>query len=277
MAYFEAEDGARLFYLDEGEGLPVLCLAGLTRTVEDFDYVAPHLPDIRLIRMDYRGRGRSAWTGGKSYNVPQEARDAARLLDHLGVERAAILGTSRGGLIGLFMAAVMRDRMLGLCLNDVGPEIAREGLERIFQYLGRNPSATSFEEVAKALANANTGFSDVPEGRWLEDARRHFTSEGGRIVNNYDPALREAFISAFEGESPDLWPLWDATAGMPLALIRGAESDLLSREVADEMARRRPDLIFADVPGRGHIPWLDEPESLAVLQSWLDACKAAQR
>ncbi|MDO5657356.1 MAG: alpha/beta hydrolase [Paracoccus sp. (in: a-proteobacteria)] len=274
MAYFQANDGARLFYTDEGEGLPLLCLAGLTRTVEDFDYVMPHLAGCRVIRMDYRGRGRSDWTGGATYTVPQEARDAAGLLDHLGVDRAAILGTSRGGLIGLFMAAVMRERMRGLCLNDVGPVIERAGLERIFQYLGRNPSARSFEAVAEALAKANVGFSDVPKGRWLDDARRHFTQDGDRIVNNYDPELRDAFISAFEGETPDLWPLWQATEGMPVALIRGANSDLLSREVADEMARRRPDMTFAEVPGRGHIPWLDEAESLSALRHWIEACKA---
>ncbi|MCF3972463.1 alpha/beta fold hydrolase [Paracoccus salsus] len=274
--FFTTEDGARIAYRDQGAGLPVLCLAGLTRNMADFDYLAPHLPDLRLIRMDYRGRGQSDWTGPDTYNVPQEGRDALALLDHLGIGQAAVLGTSRGGLIGLLLAAVAHDRLLGLCLNDVGPVIDRGGLERIMDYVGRNPKAATHAELAAKLPAAMPGFADVPEGRWLADAQRHYaeTPDGLRI--RYDPALREAFLAAFADESPDLWPLWDATAGLPVALIRGANSDLLSPEVALEMQRRRPDLIHAEIPGRAHVPWLDEPESLAALRSWLAALSAPQ-
>ena len=132
MYRFTAEDGASLAYRDEGAGLPLLCLPGLTRSMADFDYLIPHLPPVRLIRMDYRGRGASDRTGAATYTVDQEGRDALALLSHLGVQKAAILGTSRGGLIGMVLGAVARDRVLGLCLNDVGPEIARDGLTRIF-------------------------------------------------------------------------------------------------------------------------------------------------
>lgn len=274
---FAASDGARIAFSDQGVGLPVLCLAGLTRNMADFDYVAPHLDGERLIRMDYRGRGRSEFTGAASYTVPREALDAVELLDHLGVGRAALLGTSRGGLNGLLLAATAHERLLGLCLNDVGPVIERAGLEKIFDYVGRNPAARSHAALAERLATVMTGFSDVPEGRWLEDARRHYdeTPEGLQI--RYDPALREAFLAAFQGEAPDLWPLWETTAGLPVALIRGANSDLLSPATADEMGRRRPDLIRAEVPGRAHVPWLDEPASLAALRDWLDACRVAAR
>ncbi|WP_265500983.1 alpha/beta fold hydrolase [Paracoccus beibuensis] len=272
MGEFEASDGARIAFSDEGAGLPVLCLAGLTRTLADFDYVAPHLPDVRLIRMDYRGRGGSEWTGPDSYTVPREARDAVELLDHLGVAKAAILGTSRGGLNGLFLAATAHDRLLGLCLNDVGPEIERAGLERIFDYVGRNPASATHDALAARLPAVMTGFDDVPDGRWLEDARRHYheTADGLRI--NYDPALREAFLAAFQGDPADLWPLWQATRDLPVALIRGGNSDLLSAAVAERMQQMRPDLIRADVPGRAHVPWLDEPASLEVLARWLEAC-----
>ena len=108
VQFFTAADGARLAYRDEGAGLPVLCLAGLTRNMGDFDYLAPHLSGVRLIRMDYRGRGQSDRTGAATYTVPQEGKDALALLDHLGVDRAAILGTSRGGLIGMLLAAAKR-------------------------------------------------------------------------------------------------------------------------------------------------------------------------
>ncbi|MDQ1899842.1 alpha/beta hydrolase [Paracoccus sp. WLY502] len=272
VEFFTANDGAQLAYSDKGEGLPVLCLAGLTRNMGDFDYLAPHLAGVRLIRMDYRGRARSDWTGAASYTVPQEGKDALALMDHLGIGAAAVLGTSRGGLIGMLLAAVAHDRLLGLCLNDVGPVIEKAGLERIFDYVGRNPAARTHDLLAERLGSVMEGFADVPEGRWLGDAQRHYeeTPEGLRI--RYDPALREAFLAAFQGDAPDLWPLWDATAGLPVALIRGANSDLLSPEVAAEMVRRRPDTIFASVPGRAHVPWLDEPESLAAINVWLDRC-----
>lgn len=270
--FFTANDGARLAFSDEGEGLPVLCLAGLTRNMADFDYVAPHLSGVRLIRMDYRGRGQSDHTGAASYTVPQEGRDALALLDHLGIGKAAVLGTSRGGLIGLLLAAVAHDRLLGLCLNDVGPVIEQAGLARIFDYVGRNPSARTHAALAERLPAAMAGFADVPEGRWLADAQRHYSETPDGLRIRYDPALREAFLAAFQGDAPDLWPLWDATAGLPVALIRGGNSDLLSGAVAAEMVRRRPDTIFAEVPGRAHVPWLDEPESLAAINRWLDRC-----
>ncbi|KGJ06265.1 Pimeloyl-ACP methyl ester carboxylesterase [Paracoccus halophilus] len=269
LRHFRAEDGARLAYRDEGEGLPVLALSGLTRNGTDFDYLAPHLRDVRLIRPDYRGRGDSDWTGAATYTVPQEAMDALALLDHLGLERAAILGTSRGGLIGLLLTATARDRMLGLCLNDIGPVLERGGLERIFDYVGRNPAATSLSELAQRMPRAMPGFANVPDSRWLEEARKHYreTPDGLRI--NYDPALRESFLTAFDGPEVDTWPLFDAARGLPLALIRGANSDLLSPETAREMQRRRPDMIFTEVPDRAHIPFLDEAEALTAIRAWL--------
>ncbi|WP_299838412.1 alpha/beta hydrolase [uncultured Paracoccus sp.] len=274
MPHFTTADGARLAYADEGTGLPVLCLAGLTRNMGDFDYLAPHLPDVRLIRMDYRGRGQSDYTGPATYTVPQEGKDALALLDHLGIDKAAVLGTSRGGLIGMLLAAVAHDRLLGLCLNDVGPVIVRVGLERIFDYVGRNPSAKTYEAVAERMAALNPGFANVPEGRWLSDAQKFYVETERGLQIRYDPTLREAFIAAFEGETPDLWPLWEATAGFPVALIRGANSDLLSRDVFDEMRRRRPDGIYAEVPDRAHVPWLDEAESVAAVREWVENVRA---
>jgi pimeloyl-ACP methyl ester carboxylesterase len=269
---FAARDGARIAFDDQGSGLPVLCLPGLTRTMGDFGYLLPHLPPCRVIRMDYRGRGASQWTGAATYTVPQEAQDALALLDHLGVERAAVIGTSRGGLIGMLLAAMAKDRLRGLCLNDVGPEIHRPGLERIMDYVGRNPRARSHAELAAALPRNMPGFDGVPESRWLEEARLHYTEtpEGLRIT--YDPALRDSFLAAFQGPPVDLWPLFDACAGLPLALIRGANSDLLSTTTTAEMRRRRPDMIFAEVPDRAHIPFLDEPQAVAAIRAFLAAC-----
>lgn len=269
IRHFPAGDGARLAYRDDGQGLPVLALSGLTRNGTDFDYLAPHLTEVRLIRPDYRGRGASDWTGAATYTVAQEGRDALALLDHLGIEKAAILGTSRGGLIGMVLAAVAHDRLLGLCLNDVGPELERAGLDRIFDYVGRNPAASSLEALAARLPAAMPGFANVPESRWLEEAQHHYieTPEGLQI--NYDPALRDAFLAAFDGPEVDMWPFFDAAQGLPLALIRGANSDLFSAATAGRMRQRRPDMIFAEVPDRAHIPYLDEPEAIAAIGTWL--------
>lgn len=265
---FIAPDGARLAYRDEGQGLPLLCLPGLTRTMADFDYLIPHLPPLRLIRMDYRGRGASDWTGAATYTVAQEAQDALALMDHLGVGRAAILGTSRGGLIGMLLGATARDRLSGLILNDVGPEIARDGLTRIFDYVGRNPAGRTHAGFAELLSRS-PGFGGVPMSRWLDEARRHAveTAQGLRIP--YDPALRDSFLAAFDGPPVDLWPLFDALQGLPLALIRGANSDLLTPETVAKMRARRPDMAFAEVPGRAHIPFLDEPEAVALIRAFL--------
>jgi pimeloyl-ACP methyl ester carboxylesterase len=238
----------------------------------DFGYMLPHLSGVRVIRMDYRGRGASDWTGAASYTVPQEAKDALELLDHLDVKRAAVLGTSRGGLIGLVLAAMAKDRLLGLCLNDVGPEIHRAGLERIFDYVGRNPAAKTHAALAERLPKSMPGFANVSQRRWLDEARLHYTESTDGLRITYDPALREAFLAAFQGPPVDLWPLFDALAGLPVALIRGANSDLLSAECAAEMRRRRPDMIFAEVPDRAHIPFLDEAESLSVLTQFIKAC-----
>lgn len=266
---FTTPDGTRIAYSDQGTGTPVLALAGLTRTMADFDDMAPHLPPCRLIRMDYRGRGASQWTGAATYTVPQEARDALALLDHLGVARAAVIGTSRGGLIGMLLAALAKDRLLGVMLNDVGPVVERSGLERIFDYVGRNPSARTHAEMAAALPRHSPGFAHVPAARWLSEAQRHYTQTPVGLAITYDPALRDAFLAAFEGQAPDLWPLFDACAGLPLGLIRGANSDLLSPATAAEMRRRRPDMVFAEVPDRAHIPFLDEPQAIAALHHFL--------
>ena len=269
LATFPAADGARLAYRDSGQGLPVLCLAGLTRNSTDFDFLAPHLPDVRLIRADYRGRGGSTWTGADSYTVAQEAQDALALLDHLEIGKAAILGTSRGGLIGMVLAATARDRLLGLCLNDIGPVIEWAGLERIMDYVGRNPASRSHAVLAAALPRNMPGFANVPDSRWLEEARLHYREGPGGLSISYDPALREAFLAAFDSPPADLWPLFDACAGLPLALIRGANSDLLSADTAAQMRHRRPDMDFAEVPDRAHIPFLDEPQAVDCLHAWL--------
>ncbi len=276
MPSFNTSDGLSLFYRDEGEGLPLLCLAGLTRDGRDFDFVAPHLEGLRLIRLDYRGRGQSDWAPADTYQIPVEGRDALELLDHLGIDRAAVLGTSRGGLIAMVLAATARNRLLGVALNDIGPEIAPAGLQVIETYLGRLPPQRTLAEVAARRAEVMTGFVGVPASRWREEAERLFieTPEGLKLT--YDPKLRDAVLGDGAQPVPDLWPLFDALAGLPLCGLRGGNSDLLTAETFAEMQRRRPDMIAVEVAGRGHIPFLDEPESLDVLRRWLGMLEAGR-
>lgn len=272
MAQFTTSDGLALYYTDTGEGLPLLCLPGLTRTTQDFQYVSSHLSGCRLIMMDYRGRGQSTFDPDwRNYTLPVEIRDVMELMDHLSLGATAILGTSRGGLNAMGLAAAAPDRLLGAALNDVGPELDPAGLSGIMTYLGRKPAARSHAEAAMALPYVLKGFEGVPPERWMQEARTHFIETPGGLDITYDPHLRDAVEAG--GDVPDLWPFFDALAGKPLCLIRGAGSDLLSAQTAANMQKRRPDMIYGEVPGRGHVPFLDEPEALAALHAWIDAFK----
>ncbi|MEM6308412.1 MAG: alpha/beta hydrolase [Pseudomonadota bacterium] len=274
MPSFVTSDGLNLYYEESGEGLPLLCLAGLTRTTRDFDYVAPYLDGVRLIRMDYRGRGQSDWDPDWiNYNLPVECRDVLELLAHLGLTQVAILGTSRGGLNAMGLASVAPDALLGVALNDIGPVIETEGIDFIMGYLGRNPSATSYEDIARATAKTMRGFDDVSHERWLEEAHKHYTATPDGMHITYDPKLRDAVQAAGHQVTPDLWPYFDAVPDCPIALIWGENSDLLKETTVREMQKRRPELILAKVPNRGHIPFLDEPESRVALNTWLDALR----
>ncbi|MEC7765189.1 MAG: alpha/beta hydrolase [Pseudomonadota bacterium] len=271
--HFTAPDGIKIAYTDEGDGLPLIALSGLTRNHRDFDFVAPHLKGVRLIRMDYRGRGESDWADWSTYTVPAEAGDVVALMAHLGVDKAAFLGTSRGGLISMFLAATQADKVLGVCLNDVGPVVDREGLKVIDGYIGRKPRAATLDEMAGIRVQTVNGFEGVPASRWREESERSYVETAEGLDIRYDPALRESFLAAMAAETPDLWPLFMALAGKPLAVIRGSGSDVLTAETATEMQERIPELRFAEVPGRGHAPFLDEPEALATINAWLDDCR----
>lgn len=269
MEFFTADDGARIAYRDTGAGRPLLCLSGLSRNSDDFQYLARHLPGIRMICMDYRGRGASDWTGAETYTLMREGQDSVQLLAHLGLTNVPILGTSRGGLIGMGLAATAPDLISGVCFNDIGPVIESEGLMRIRDYVGRNPGWRSEEDAINGLKRSWHGFSGVPDTRWSEEVRTHYRRDGDRFVINYDPALRDAFLADFTVPLPDGWGFFDMLGGKTLAVIRGANSDLLSAETVAEMARRHPGLIQAEIPNRGHVPFLDEPEAVNAIKAFL--------
>ncbi|MCP5076100.1 MAG: alpha/beta hydrolase [Rhodobacteraceae bacterium] len=270
MNFFKTSDGLSLAFQDEGEGFPILCLAGLTRNGSDFDFVAPFLTDVRLIRLDSRGRGASDYDPDwRNYQVAIEARDAVELLDHLGLDQTAVIGTSRGGFLAMTIAALAKDRLTGVFLNDVGPELMPEGLALIESYIGRRPSYKTILEAAADRPRTVPEFHGVPDSRWFEEAERLWVEKPDGLDIVYDRKLRDATVEALAVPQPDLWPLFDCLADLQLALVRGDNSKLLSRQSAAKMQERRPDMIFREVAGRGHVPFLDEPECLDALQEWL--------
>lgn len=274
MARFTTSDGLSLYYEDEGHGAPVLCLAGLTRNSADFRFLTPHLTGNRVICMDYRGRGQSDRAPDfMSYNILGEGQDAVELMDHLGLARVTVIGTSRGGLIAMALAHGHPQRLSGVVLNDIGPEVAPIGIERIMDYVGREPDLPDLDSAAAALAHANaTAFPGVPLARWRQQAGFMFCEKpGGGLGLRYDARLRDALVGqAGAGETVDLWQLFDALKPIPTAAIRGANSDLLSPETLARMQDRHPGLITATVPDRGHVPFLDEPQALAAIRTLLD-------
>jgi pimeloyl-ACP methyl ester carboxylesterase len=275
MPRFTTSDGLALHYTDEGEGTPVLCLPGLTRNGADFDELAAALAArvpgrVRLLRLTLRGRGQSDRDPTPAnYNVPVEARDVVEFLDHLGLPKVTIVGTSRGGLVAMFLAATAHDRLAGVLLNDIGPELAPEGLANILAYLGVPPKAATYAEVLAPLRSRMTGFPGISDAKLLSLARRWFDEGPDGLALNYDPRIRDNLEATAGQAAPDMWPLFDALQGIPVAVVRGANSDLLTRDTVARMQARRPDLIAAEVPGRGHVPFLDEPEAQAALAALL--------
>ncbi|MEM7529493.1 MAG: alpha/beta hydrolase [Pseudomonadota bacterium] len=279
MKTFAAADGRKLAYDDEGQGeaAPVLCLPGLTRDARDFEALSAHLSSSRrVLRLDARGRGRSAHAADPmvEYTLPVETGDAIALLDHLGIEKAVVIGTSRGGLQAMGMAASAKDRLAGVVLNDIGPVVERAGLESIIGYIGVEPKASDLDGAARSLSRTlGDQYPDLDDEGWREMARRtfHFDKDG-RPGLSYDARLREPVVAVFQGPQGDLWPFFEKFEGVPLACIRGALSNILSAETLEEMARRRPDMAHMTLPNRGHVPLLTEPEVVTFIDGFLANC-----
>lgn len=283
--FFDAADGVRLYardYAGPDKGLtPVVCLPGLTRNAKDFDTVAPRLALARrMICPDFRGRGKSAHADPATYRPDQELADTLQLLDMLGVRRFAIIGTSRGGIVAMVMAAKALDRLAGVAFNDIGPRIEKAGLIRIRSYLGSDPQFGSWAQAVDALKATNPGFHSLDDAEWLAFARRVFRDENGVPRADYDAGLTQNFPSIEDIEAakvPELWGLLDLMVDLPATVLRGEHSDLLSAETVSEMQRRHKRLAAVTVANRGHVPFLDEPESIAAIDQWLEDVDRRER
>ncbi len=274
MAFFTASDGRRLYFEETGSGQPLLCLAGLTRNSRDFSFLAPHLRGVRMITMDYRGRGQSDYDPDfKNYNILREGLDAVELLDHLGLDKVTLLGTSRGGLIAMALATSHPERLAGVILNDVGPVVEPAGIAKIMDYVGKRPASKSYDEAAETLHKMmEPQFPGVPLEIWRRQVEHQFTETDTGLELRYDSALRDALIQqAAAGPPPDLWPLSEALRGIPTGVIRGENSDVLGAATLNEMHVRHPALISVEIADRGHVPFLNEPQSIEIIRYILDA------
>jgi pimeloyl-ACP methyl ester carboxylesterase len=285
--WWQTTDGLKLHYRDypggpEAEGRPpILCVPGLTRNARDFEGVAERLsPAWRVIAIDLRGRGESPPAPDSStYAPPSYVLDIAALFVTLKLDKVVLFGTSLGGILAMLIAATTPERLAGVLLNDVGPVIDPAGMARIRGYVGKSASWPTWLHAARALAEAQRDVYPRYELRdWLAMAKRvcRLTS-AGRIVFDYDMRIAEPIREAPADAPPvDLWPAFEALAGRPVALLRGARSDLLSAATADEMARRLPGLDVTAIADVGHAPALDEPESGAAIDRLLGRIIAGQ-
>jgi pimeloyl-ACP methyl ester carboxylesterase len=276
--FFTAHDGLKLYarhYPAPGSRRrPVLCLAGLTRNSRDFNNLATALSQGSHARpvytLDYRGRGCSEhdpdW---KNYVIPIEMLDVQDFMTLAGLHRAAIVATSRGGLIAMLLAAAQPTSIGAVVLNDIGPVIERAGLTRIAGYVGRTPLPANWQQAAEFVASVNRrNFPAVPDAQWEEVARQWFNDESGRPAAGYDPKLGKSF-SVRDGPAPELWAQFMALSHAPLLVIRGETSDLLSPATVLQMCTRHANCTAATVLGQGHAPLLKDAPTIAIIARFL--------
>jgi len=249
------------------------CLPGLTRNSRDFAALAASLGVDRLVLCpDFRGRGFSDYDAtGSTYRPDVYAADVVAVLDTFGVERAVLLGTSLGGSVAMHTGATYPDRVAGLVLNDVGPQLDPTGFARIQAYVGKLPPAASWDEaVAQLRAMAEVAAPGLSDEDWARRTREQYREfEPGSIRPDHDPAIVRGMEAVDPTAIPDSWPVFDRLASIPMLVLRGALSDLLSAATVERMAREHPGLQAVTVPQRGHTPLLEEPACRDALDAFL--------
>lgn len=262
MAYAEWGDPANPRVL--------LCVHGLTRNGRDFDFLAQAMAQhYRVVCPDVVGRGRSEWLPVKDdYAIPLYASDMITLIARLGVDSVDWLGTSMGGLIGMMVASLPGHPIRRLVLNDVGPALTAESLARIGQYVGSDPFFPDISAAEAYVRAVSAPFGLLTDRQW-----RHLTeyaikpAEGG-FRFRYDPGMAEPFRKLPQGEEMSLWPMYDAIA-CPTLVLRGAQSDLLTRHTVAEMSRRGPKASTVEIAGVGHAPMLMDHAQVAPVREFL--------
>jgi len=270
-------DGTRIFATLHGgapDKIPLLCLPGLTRNSRDFEpVVAKFAGERAILTLDFRGRGLSDHASDPlTYRPDVELADTQAVLADFKIPRVAVLGTSRGGIVGMLLAVAQPQMLMGLFLNDIGPRVEPGGLLRIMKYVGRDVSFNNWPSAAIAFATSQSGFQNVSEEQWLQAAKRIYTEAGQRVIPQHDSNLRLTLPRAADVEAaklPELWDLLTMLKDKPVTILRGQNSDLLADETLQKMGATLPHSETITVPDRGHVPFLDEAESVDALERWL--------
>jgi pimeloyl-ACP methyl ester carboxylesterase len=273
--WLAVSDGLRLHYRDyRGSAVrpPLLCLPGLTRNARDFeDFAERYAPRFRVLALDFRGRGLSDRDPQPlRYNPFVYAGDVVRLLDQLAIARAVFVGTSLGGIVTMVVATAAPQRIVGAVLNDVGPALSADGLDRIRSYVGKGQRFADWDDAARAIATNNRHIpKSFGHDDWLKFAHRACREQEGVVVFDYDPAIALPFRTAASAPPVDMWPMFRALAQQPLLVLRGEHSDLLDDAAFDRMKKAAPDARFVVVPEAGHAPSLDEPSAIVAIDALL--------
>ncbi|HSD70812.1 MAG TPA: alpha/beta hydrolase [Woeseiaceae bacterium] len=273
--YYRSSDGLQLFYHDfapDRPGTPVICLPGLTRNSRDFDELAAHLSAMRrVLTPDLRGRGFSdhdpEW---RNYHPGTYVRDVWTLLDALGIDAVIVIGTSLGGLIAMAMAAQDASRLAGVVMNDIGPEVAIEGLQRIQTYTGKLPPVANWDEArAQTREIYGAWLPGLSDAEWDKMTWRAYRAGADGVpVQDMDRNIGRA-VREVGPQVGDPWMLFDGLRDTPTLLLHGVMSDILTPAIIDKMRARKPDLQVVDVPDRGHAPLLSEAECIAAIDNFV--------
>ena len=285
--FVSAQDGLRLHVREYGTrtspGLPVVCLPGLARTAADFDELAPALaagpPERHVIAINSRGRGHSDYDADHTnYNCMTELGDIVSILFALGVGPAVFVGSSRGGILTMLLGAAHPISIAAVVLHDVGPVHEAKGMARIKGYLGKMPHPRTYEEGADILRKLMSAqFPNLSAEQWLGAAQRTWHHKHGHLKPAYDLGIARALAGIdIEGPMPALWHEFDTLAGLPMLIIRGANSDLLSAETVAAMRARRSDTDVIEVPDQGHAPLL-EGQLVRQIVGFVEKCEAKRR
>jgi pimeloyl-ACP methyl ester carboxylesterase len=261
-----------LHYLDWGAGdrPAVVCVHGYTGSAQAFNALARRLGDrFHIIAPDVRGHGESAWSATGAYQYADQMGDLAQLVDRLGLDRFVLIGTSMGGIIAMAYAAQFPNRLRGLVINDIGPDV-EAGTQRITGMIGSRPEDfTSLEEAM----DYRRQISPITAARPLEDQRELALGvlcqrPDGRWGWKLDPAYIEQRIARGAPPRPNLWPAL-ANLPCPTLVVWGTDSDVLSEAQAKRMVETLPKGELVAVAGVGHAPTLVEPPVLAALERFL--------
>lgn len=262
----------KLHYLEWGEeknDKVIVCVHGVSRNAHDFDYLARELaPQHRVICPDVVGRGESDWLNKPElYTYPQYLTDATALIARTGAETLDWIGTSMGGIIGMMIAAQPKSPIRRLILNDIGPLIPAKSMKRIRTYMKVNPKFRSLKEAEILFRLIFAPFGHLSEDQWKHLVKYSLTQQpDGTYRLARDPAIGKGLSIK---EDVNLWPLW-LQVRCPVLLLRGEKSDVLSRDVVEQMQKTKPDLQVVEIPNVGHAPTLSDKGQIEIVQKWLE-------